>query len=101
MTRKITRQIVPDAEITDNYYAKGLGDPSTPLPLTGAINIKAGEVYSNFTGYNAIVLTKMCGVAINKSVVGLLPERTAIDVSTAGLELVFDRSLIVFTANFS
>ncbi len=85
---------------SEKYYAKGVGDAFNPLPLVGALKIEAGTVYNTYTGYNAIILTKMTSVSINKSVKALLPERTAISV-TDGLELVFDRSQVVLTAQFT
>ena len=100
--RKMKRNIIPEGgEFIENYYAKGLGDPSKPLPLTGAMVMKAGEVYSTFTGFNAIILTKMCGVSINKSIIALMQERTAIDVSDTNFEIVLDRTVVVLTAKFN
>ncbi len=80
-------------------FAKGVGNPMDPLPITGAFMAKAGNVYSTFTGYNTIIIMTQCGISVNKSIIMLFPERTAIAV-VDGMDIMFDRSVAVATANF-
>ncbi len=82
-------------------YAKGIGDSSYPLPIVGAFLAVGGDAYDTFTGYNAIILNEQCAVSINKSVLAVLPERTAIRTDTTDFEIVFERSIVVLKANFT
>ena len=78
-------------------YAKGTGDANAKLKLNGAFKATAGEKYDTFTGYTGIIVTESVGISINKSPMAYIPERTAIDVSTTGLILVFDKSIMILT----
>ncbi len=81
-------------------FAKGTGDPTIPIPITGGFSAKAGEVYTVFTGYNAIIIMAQCGVSVNKSIIMLFPERTSFEV-TDGMDIMFDRSVAVATVNYT
>ena len=82
-------------EVNGAIFAKGVGDATTPIKMMGAMKVKAGEVYDTFTGFTGIILTEQCGIAINKTVIALVPERTAIDVTTANFQIMFDKSTII------
>ena len=77
-------------------FAKGVGDPHSPILVLGGQRVEAGHTFTKLDAplVNVIMLGEQCRVSVNGSPLTPYPERTSFYL-TSGMTFAFDRSITV------